>query len=44
MAEILRGLTIYDAGYYNSDKNDAKRYPKEATHTSDGNKNKGYGH
>ena len=42
LAETLKGLTINDSGYYNSDENDAegdtKRYPKLSTHTSDGNK------
>ena len=39
LAETLKGLTINDAVYYNSDKNDANgdtaRNPKVDTHTSD---------
>ena len=39
LAEMLKGLTVNDAGYYNSDKNyaekDPKRDPKVATHASD---------
>ena len=38
MAETLKGLTINDTGYYNSDKNDAEVNPeinpKVATHTN----------
>ena len=45
LAETLKGLTINDTGYYNSDKNDAEgdpsSNPKVATHTSDGKKRKG---
>ena len=47
LAEALKGLTINDAGYYESDSanvNDAKgdlaSNPKVATHTSDGKKRK----
>ena len=44
LAETLKGLTINDDGYYNSDENDAegdpKSNPKLATHTSDGKKRK----
>ena len=44
LAETLKGLTLHstinDAGYYNSDRNDAEGDPKSgplvATHTSDG--------
>ena len=39
LAETLKGLTINDTGYYESDKNDTKgdpaSNPKVATHTSD---------
>ena len=39
LAETLKGLTIKDAGYYNSEKNDAEGDPasdtKVATHNSD---------
>ena len=47
LAEMLKGLTINDAGYYESDlanANDKKgnpaSKPKIETHTSDGNKGK----
>ena len=44
LEEILKVLTINDAGYYNSDKNDSEgdptSDPKVATHTSDGKKRK----
>ena len=42
LVETLKGLTIKNAGYYNSDENDAEfnteSYPKVDTHTSDGKK------
>ena len=42
LTEFLRGSTINDNGYYNSDENEAEddpaSYPKVATHTSDGKK------
>ena len=44
LSETLKGWTINDAGYYDSDKNDTKGdpaiHPKVATHTSDGKKRK----
>ena len=44
LAETLKGLTINNSGYYNSDKNDAEgdpaRYPKVANHNSEGKKRK----
>ena len=44
LAKTLKGLTINDAGYYNSDKNDSEgdpaSNPKVDTHTSDGMKRK----
>ena len=44
MAETLKGLTINDAGYYDSDKNNAEGDPvinqKVVTHTSDRKKRK----
>ena len=44
LSETLKGLTINNVEYYESDKNDAKgdpsRDPKEDTHTSDGKKRK----
>ena len=44
LAETLKLLTINDAGYYNSDANDAEgdptSDPKSDTHTSDGKKRK----
>ena len=42
LAETMKVLTIKNAGYYNSDENDAegdpKIDPKVSTHTSDGKK------
>ena len=44
LAKTLKGLKTNDAGYYDSDENDAKinpeSNPKVVTHTSDGNKRK----
>ena len=44
LAETLKGLTINNDGYYNSDENyaegDLASDPNGATHTSDGNKRK----
>ena len=51
LADTFKGLTINDAGYYESgseNENDAEGDPasdmKVATHTIDGKKRKGYGH
>ena len=47
LAEILKGLTINDTGYYELDsanenyaKGDPAKDPKVATHTSDGKRRK----
>ena len=46
MTEMLKGLKINDAGYYDSDENDAEcdpaSDPKADNRTSDEKKNKSY--